>query len=80
MATSHTEIAETIDRTRNAAALRASGAPAFAQRMLPCPFLLIRVHLGNRLLFKTLSVSLWLGERRFQNFTRRRGDTEVGQF
>jgi len=31
MATSHTEIAETIDRPRNAAALRASGAPALIQ-------------------------------------------------
>jgi hypothetical protein len=28
--------------------------------------LFIRVHLGNPWLFKTFSVSLWLGERRFE--------------
>jgi hypothetical protein len=77
----------------------------FAPRMLPCPFLLIRVHLVNLIqsilselysspsrkplpypsgqpgvapsrtchgarlwLFKTVSVSLWLGERRFEKW------------
>jgi hypothetical protein len=37
----------------------------FAPRMRPCPSLLIRVHLGNPWLFKTFSVSLWLGEKGF---------------